>query len=713
MAFTDEVMELTTGTEKHLQPVEMSEEDEQVVGLERKTSSFSHGKRPDSADSSTITTTNNSSSSSFSGDGERVTIENLEVHESPEKETGFHGEHDDVNNGNVYLDVDQGIWKCRHCDWTYKEESLLCFETKGSDSSDAESDDHESQTVDHLNGEKNVTKFEKGSSSEENKGLREIDEVQNGDISEEVEVIEEEEVDLEHVKDYKAKELLENQKTPDLLCPKCKTCITKVVVLKKRVGIKNRKPNIARVRGPRPNPTDRPDVPSGDNPPSRDDGNNNTFVSFVYKCFSCFSIFETTACFCFVEKKIAVPVPDSVERVNTQPKPHAKVDFNCLRGVFRFSEPDVHEQGIACNFLGPSLVPEASRPRDNPNLLGEDVTEKLSHQKSHLLFMLVHFCISPLTLQKLVHSFHDTMEVTDSHDPRKGFNDKDDASAAGRNTSPNKGRLTPMRPSLPESTQQKMVKDDRKKKAPKKGRLTPMRPSFAVPNPVTLAEPLLTPVVEGREVEILKSIVYGGLAEAITSLGVISSAAGSGASTLSILVLGLANLFGGLILIIHNLYELKEKEPIRETTDDNVQEETRYKRLLGRRENFLLHATIAILSFIITGLLPPVVYYFSFKGTHNKDYKVASVFGASLICIALLALAKAHVKNPRSSYLKSVMYYATTAVLVSGITYVVGNVVNQLIEKYGWSDGSETPAGEVMLSLMGRKAGGFGYSSSY
>lgn len=127
----------------------------------------------------------------------------------------------------------------------------------------------------------------------------------------------------------------------------------------------------------------------------------------------------------------------------------------------------------------------------------------------------------------------------------------------------------------------------------------------------------------------------------------------------------------------------------------------------------MLHATIAILSFIITGLLPPVVYYFSFSKTHNKDYKVASVFGASLICIALLALAKAHVRNPRSSYLKSVMYYAITAVSVSGITYVVGNVVNQLIEKYGWSDGSETPAGEMMLSLMGRKAGGFGYSSSY
>ncbi|KAJ4899381.1 Membrane protein of ER body-like protein [Raphanus sativus] len=321
------------------------------------------------------------------------------------------------------------------------------------------------------------------------------------------------------------------------------------------------------------------------------------------------------------------------------------------------------------------------------------------------------------------------MDVTNSHDPSRGFNygstaehgqqfpvrEEDETSAVDRNKSPNKGRLTPMLSSLPLSTQQKMVNDD-KKKPPKKGRLTPMRSPIPVSIPVALAEPLLTPVVEGREVEILKSIVYGGLAEAIASLGVISSAAGSGASTLNILVLGLANLFGGLVLIIHNLHELRKEEPIRETTAEsqtNGQKESRYKRLLGRRENFMLHATVAILSFIITGLLPPVVYYFSFRETHNKDYKVASVFGASLICITLLALAKAHVRNPRSSYLKSVLYYATTSVAVSGITYVVGNVVNQLIEKYGWFDGSETQAGEMMLSLMGRKAGGFGYSSSY
>ncbi|CAN6880037.1 unnamed protein product [Brassica oleracea] len=619
MAFA-EVMELTTGTEKHHQDVAM-EEDDQVFGLERKTSSLAHEKGPDSANSSTITTTNTSSSSSFSGDGERVTLESLEVYESAEKEIGFYGEHEDLNNGNVYLDVDQG------------SES---------------SDDHESQTVDHLNGEKKVTEFEKGSYSEDKKGSRDqIDEVQDGDIPEEVEVIEEEEVDIEDVKDYKAKELLENQKTPDLLCPKCKNCITKVVVLKKRVLLKKkvapkkRKEKISNVADsvPATGPIGTSGIlRSQDNPPSSGDGNSaipELEQSFIYKCLSCFSTFKRTG----VEGGLSI-----------QPKPlqEAPGDFNCLRGVFGFNkekEPDVHQGRL-------TPIPKSS---ERPDTRTPDIGQTNVTVVNYFAVILIH---TLLTLRFW-------LGVVDT-EPRHRID------------------------------------------------IPPLSD-----NPIdeeTLEERLLPQVVEGRKPEILKSIVYGGLTEAITSLGVISSAAGSGASTLNILVLGLANLFSGLILIINNLHELKKEEPIRETTQDsqtNGEEESQYKRLLGRREHFMLHATIAILSFIITGLLPPVVYYFSFRETHNKDYKVASVFGASLICITFLALAKAHVSNPRGNHLKSVLYYATTAVSVSGITYVVGNVVNQLLEKYGWSDGSETPVGEMMLSLMGRKAGGFGYSSSY
>ncbi|KAF2534740.1 hypothetical protein F2Q70_00033201 [Brassica cretica] len=640
-------MELTTGTEKHYQQVEMEEEDNQVVGLERKTSSFSHEKRPDSADSSTITTTNTSSSSSFSGDGFTglCNAEVLEVPESPEKEmeTGFHGEHDDVNNDNVNFDGEQG-----------------------SESSDAESDDHESQTIDHLNGKKKVTEFEKGSSSEFNKGSREIDEVQDGDSPEEVEVIEEEEVDIEDVKDYKAKELVENQKTPDLLCPKCKTCITKVVVLKKRVLLKKKvahkknkqnNPNVPkRPAATRPSGTD--DIlRSEDNMKSAVSSGNPIPGSFFYKCLSCFSIFNIEP---IVVGSNPVPPSEVNVGINTRLKPPQE-PTGCSSWIVSMIGINKNEP---LEYKGEAMpsVPEDNRPRDNHTPL-VDTAAPPPVQDDAVTLIQGKVRLSP---------------IQPSHDVNV---------PKAMTSGPNNDSRVDIR-QLPVSSLEGETLDD----------------------------PLLPQVVERRKPEILKSIVYGGLTEAITSLGVISSAAGSGASTLNILVLGLANLFGGLILIIHNLQELREEERIKETTADNQtngEEESRYKRLLGRRENFMLHATLAIISFIITGLLPPVVYYFSFRETHNKDYKVASVFGASLICITFLALAKAHVRSPRGSYLKSVLYYATNAVSVSGITYVVGNVVNQLLEKYGWSDGSETPAGEMMLSLMGRKAGGFGYSSSY
>ncbi|CAG7887888.1 unnamed protein product [Brassica rapa] len=790
MGSAAEVNEPTTaGTEKLHQPVKLEEEEEeQVVELERKTSPFlPHGKRPDSADGSTITT-NNSSSSSFSegipdlrnGEGEHIGIENLEVPESPV--VGFHEEHHD---GNVFFDGEEGIWKCRHCDWTYREESLLCFETKGSESADA----HESNTADNLSAEKKERVSENGSTSEDNKGpSREIEEVQDIDLPEEVVVqrpgdVIEEEVDIDDVEDYNVEKVLDNQETHDLFCPNCHSCITKRVVLKKRKRkISHAVPeDPKRVRGPE---SIDPILRSEDNEPSPVAGDSSTPESFFYKCLSCFSIFIPKG----VDSKPVAP-SETVERLNTQPKPQEEATghSNWFGSMFdsKKKEPPVQQGGAM-----PSIS-EASLPRDNPSVLGDETAGSTANIPSEAPALVQEGPVtsvqdvSEISVSQDNKPVDDTLliQVANSNDTSKGVNsgatvengqqflvpsvdeeqtqqkiDRDDAtSAAEENHSPDKGRLSPIQPSRdmnisnivtsgPDGVRVETIfhtegvshlfegTDPRKPDfglakvtgVVESGDGGPVRGIDIPPLPLssleegTLTEPLVRPavtgpVVEGRKVEILKSIVYGGLIEAITSLGVISSAAGSGASTLNILVLGLANLFGGLILIIHNLQELREEEPI--TTEDNqtnVQEEGRYKRLLGRRENFTLHVTVAIISFIITGLLPPIVYYFSFSKTHNRDYKVASVFGASLLCIVLLAIAKAHVRSPRGSHLKSVLKYAMIAVSVSGISYVVGNFVDQLLEKYGWSDGSETPAGEMMLSLLGRKAGGsFGYSSSY
>ncbi|XP_059660145.1 membrane protein of ER body 1-like isoform X2 [Cornus florida] len=56
-----------------------------------------------------------------------------------------------------------------------------------------------------------------------------------------------------------------------------------------------------------------------------------------------------------------------------------------------------------------------------------------------------------------------------------------------------------------------------------------------------------------KTLDILKSIVYGGLVESIASLSVVSSAAAADATTLNIVALGLANLIGGLFIIGHNV----------------------------------------------------------------------------------------------------------------------------------------------------------------
>ncbi|CAL5427201.1 unnamed protein product [Camellia sinensis] len=180
-------------------------------------------------------------------------------------------------------------------------------------------------------------------------------------------------------------------------------------------------------------------------------------------------------------------------------------------------------------------------------------------------------------------------------------------------------------------------------------------------------QPIITLDEEGsKTLEILKSVVYGGLMESMTSLSVVSSAAAADATTMNI------------------LRELKN-------------EESRYKELLGQTDNFLLHTTVAVLAFLIFGLIPPVTYGFSFRQTDDKDLKPVLVAAASLPCIAILAIGKAYIqKKPNFyAYIKTVLYYIGMAVMASGISYAAGELIKRLVEKLGWFDSSVA----VTLSL--------------
>ncbi|XP_028766983.1 membrane protein of ER body-like protein [Neltuma alba] len=191
----------------------------------------------------------------------------------------------------------------------------------------------------------------------------------------------------------------------------------------------------------------------------------------------------------------------------------------------------------------------------------------------------------------------------------------------------------------------------------------------------------------GKTWDIPKSIVYGGLIESIASLSIVASSASADATTLSILALSLANLIGGLFILVHHMWDLKSEQ---QGTNELVD---RYYLSLGKRENFYLHVFIATLSFIIFGIVPPLVYGLTFYEINNKDLTLVAVAGASVICITLLSIAKTYIQRPNSylTYLKTVIYYLSTGALSSVLSYLAGVLIRKLLEKLGF--GSESSLG--------------------
>ncbi|KAI3806161.1 hypothetical protein L1987_22055 [Smallanthus sonchifolius] len=170
---------------------------------------------------------------------------------------------------------------------------------------------------------------------------------------------------------------------------------------------------------------------------------------------------------------------------------------------------------------------------------------------------------------------------------------------------------------------------------------------------------------EGVLVEIIKSIVYGGLMEVIASLSVVALL---------------------LLLMPLHLWDLRDDcykdSSSRET---NKAATNKYKDLLGQVNYFPLHAFFAIISFLMFGMVPPVAYGYSCHETNDKDFTLVVTATASLLCVLLLAILKAYInKCTVFEYFKTVVYYIITAVLVSGVSYVVGNLVARLMEELGW-----------------------------
>lgn len=114
----------------------------------------------------------------------------------------------------------------------------------------------------------------------------------------------------------------------------------------------------------------------------------------------------------------------------------------------------------------------------------------------------------------------------------------------------------------------------------------------------------------------------------------------------------------------------------------------RYREQLGQRKHFLLHAIFAMLSYFVFGLVPPVIYGFTFRKSDDRDYKLIAVAAASLLCVIILAAAKAYTRgaNKFSKYFKTILSYAIAAGMASGVAYAAGHLIQRLMDDLGWFD---------------------------
>ncbi|KAI5422929.1 hypothetical protein KIW84_046083 [Lathyrus oleraceus] len=123
-----------------------------------------------------------------------------------------------------------------------------------------------------------------------------------------------------------------------------------------------------------------------------------------------------------------------------------------------------------------------------------------------------------------------------------------------------------------------------------------------------------------KKLEIVKSIVYGGLTESLASLSVVTSAASADAATLNIVALAIANLIGGLFALGHNDFKL---------------------------------AAVA----------------------------GASVICITLLSILKAYIKR---PNSYLTYFQTVFFYVSTGGVATVLSYLAGDMMKKIIEKLGW-----------------------------
>ncbi|XP_039841989.1 membrane protein of ER body-like protein isoform X2 [Panicum virgatum] len=536
--------------------------------------------------------------------------------------------------------------------------------------------------------------------------------------------------DKVNIEEYDLEKILDEQETHDLYCPNCKSCITRRVILKKRKRTarqakREEPPKRPQLEEPSANVSDQTPVESHDQESPE-----------VFRCLSCFTFFIPTGCgfniFRIFERRDAnqqVQVQHPV--ASQEPSEHCgSWLLSCFQTVDspkKSTDADSQKEPLlsgshstdntisvedsASSSQSHSTVGEAEQLK-KPLVAGSSPTVQIATGKNEEIkqpFSESHGTASSSVTVHTTSSQSETGLFTQTGhvvtEQRGGAHQEQippskpaDDMINGVHKQDNQGNTTGASGNN-SFFNQPFFNPELKVPAGEKPTPVISQPSQSPHVVVQVPEATETPVPpapsdQRDEWDILKAIVYGGLVESITSLSVVSAAAASGAKTLDIFILGIANLIGGIPVVYHNIADLRNTGDVAESSE----QVGHYWLELGRRRKYRLHMVVAILSYILFGLLPPVIYGLSFRMSDNRENKMMAVAAASLMCIGLLAIAKAHVKRPRT-YITTLLYYLSIGLSSSGLSYVAGVLITRLLAHFGLINqgGASAPAPPSLL----------------
>ncbi|KAI3921000.1 hypothetical protein MKW92_046631 [Papaver armeniacum] len=523
----------------------------------------------------------------------------------------------------VYFDEIKGIWKCRHCTWTYRMESCsskidehiqnpkghchrmvdmetlrrqeYCFdlESKGavstsngtnrtneigspsaelSTAGDAPTKDELEVKVSNPNAEKslvNGTNLHETLINEvEQTGLHVESPLENGYLNvklvgnKHVQFGEVEESNTEQVIEWDVERVIEEQETHDLICPNFP--ITEDTREPKKFGTPTR--SILKT-DPSTSSSNSQGHYAGVIPGAPD---TNERRNDVFRCFSCFSFFIPTVagfrlfrCFGFDdEESLSISQPTPSPNQGTRLPKEVKLVGEVTPDGKRTADSDDKNESIpSLSTTFPFLEPA------HGNDQVKDAIGKIEVEEQNVIVSPLQVATTMKQIQRDTTENHkngrketdggkysntpkevdDKGIVTLSENDALLFRDRRDG-IGGAEHVPIKniagGNVildivdAPIGSGYSPSVQLNIIP------------ASPLVPPARVTESLANEQGSIT-ATRSREWDILKSIVYGGLVEAITSLGVVSSAAGANATTLNIVALGMASLVSGLLVIIH------------------------------------------------------------------------------------------------------------------------------------------------------------------